>query len=1004
MRTRRWLLPLACSVAGLGLIAPSLLTWSQEPDFSKELPRIKPLEPAAALKSFQLHEGFRLDAIAVEPVVTDPVSACYDADGRLYVVEMRGYPFPEKAPTSHVCRLEDRDGDGRFETRTNFVDGLSWPTGIVPYDNGVFIAVAPDLIYAKDTSGDGVADVKTVMFSGFGTANVQGLVNGLLWGPDGWIYGVSSSNGGIIVNRKLPGEKPVSVRGRDFRFRPDGSAFQAISGGGQFGHSFDDWGHRFTCNNSNHIRQIVLPARYLDRNPALIAPPAILDIAVEGPAAVVFRVSTAEPWRIVRTRQRAADPVLSRRLPKTELFATGFFTSASGITIYRGTAYPPEYRGNVFVGDVGGNLVHRKILAADGVTFQARRADANVEFLASTDHWFRPVNFANTPDGTLLVLDMYRETIEHPLSIPEPIQKHLDLTSGKDRGRLYELIYTGVSRKCRPALSGAPTDQLVKLLADPNCWWRETAQRLIFERQDRSAVGLLGAMVKERPSALARLHALWTLDLLGTLDSAAIRLGLEDPEPRVREQAIRMAESRLPDATELVGALVGLTSDADPMVRFQLAFSLGAAAADPRAMAALATIAARDRADLWFRTAIMSSVAGRAMQLYTALSKQPRFYADRAGQDWLDQIAFLVGFDGKPGESRSLLVDLEASKPGSATLMRVVLSLVRGRQHGGGSLADLRLGASSDRIKAILTDAARIVVSNGPVEARLVAIQLVGVVDAPIARALFLKLLDARQPVAVQLAVVQALAASLDRELARELIGHWKAMSPAVRREVVETVFGRPAVLQVMVDALESRAIGISELDPVRLTQLLGSSDLAIRDRAHKILAVERPTARDRNQLIASYRPAIERAGDRDRGHKVFLKSCATCHQAEGQGIAVGPDLATVANRSPVELLTHILDPNREVTTTFVNYQVALHDGRIVSGIIADESTNSILFRRAEGASDVIARDQIETIASTGMSLMPEGLERALTQGDMADLIAFVRSIHAAPAALPATK
>src|SRR5262249_17510237 len=154
-------------------------------------------------------------------------------------------------------------------------------TAIVPYDGGVFIAAAPEILYAKDTNGDGVADVKTVMFTGFGTDNVQGLLNGLLWGPDGWIYGVTSSNGGRIRSLSNPEATPVPVRGRDFRFRPDGTAFEAISGGGQFGHAFDDWGHRFTCNNSNHVRQIVLPSHYLERNPALIPPPVVLDIAAE---------------------------------------------------------------------------------------------------------------------------------------------------------------------------------------------------------------------------------------------------------------------------------------------------------------------------------------------------------------------------------------------------------------------------------------------------------------------------------------------------------------------------------------------------------------------------------------------------------------------------------------------------------------------------------------------------------------------------------------------------
>ena len=427
---------------------------------------------------------------------------------------MRGYPYPENSPTGSVKRLEDIDGDGRFDLATLFVDGLSWPTSVVPYDGGVFIAVVPDIIYAKDTDGDGVADVRKTVFTGFASQNVQGLVNGLLWGPDGWIYGVASSNGGDIKNLSTPDSKPVSIRGRDFRFRPDASAFEAISGGGQFGHAFDDWGHRFTCSNSNHIRQIVLESTYLDRNPALAGVPVAADIAKEGPAAPVFRISQAEPWRIVRTRERAADPEFRRRLPPTELVATGFFTSATGVTIYRGDAFPPAYRGNAFIGDVGGNLVHRKILEKHGAEFLATRADANVEFLASPDNWFRPVNFTNTPDGTLLILDMYRETIEHPLSIPEHIKKHLDLTSGRDKGRLYDLVPAAGIRRRNPRLSALSSAELVPLLADPASWWRETAQRLLIERNDREAVPHLKRLVTDRPSALGRVHALWTLNAL----------------------------------------------------------------------------------------------------------------------------------------------------------------------------------------------------------------------------------------------------------------------------------------------------------------------------------------------------------------------------------------------------------------------------------------------------------------------------------------------------------
>jgi putative membrane-bound dehydrogenase-like protein len=984
----------ACVTGGLLFFVCSPHIKAQDDDLGKELPRIKALAPAAALESFRLHAGFRLEPVAVEPLVRNPVSVCYDADGRLYVVEMRGYPYPEKTPSGNVSRLEDRDGDGRFETRTIFLDGLSWPTGVVPYDGGVFIAVAPEIIYAKDTGGDGVADVRKVVFSGFGTENVQQLVNGLLWGPDGWIYGVSGSNGGTIHNRSRPGAKPVSVRGRDFRFRADGSAFEAISGGGQFGHTFDDWGHRFTCNNSNHIRQIVLPSYYLERNPALIPPPVVLDIAAEGAAAPVFRISAAEPWRVVRTRQRAADPVLSRRLPPTELFATGFFTSATGVTIYRGTAYPPEYRGNLFVGDVGGNLVHRKIVAADGMTFLATRADLNVEFLASTDNWFRPVNFANTPNGTLLILDMYRETIEHPFSIPEPIKKHLDLTSGKDRGRMYELVSAGGRGRPRPMLSQAPAAELATLLGDRDSWWRETAQRLLFERQDRSVIGQLNTMVNERPGALGRLHALWALELLGALDPAAISLALEDPEPRVREQAIRLAETRLTHEPALLAKVVALSEDPDPMVRFQLAFSLGQANASPSAIAALASIAARDVRSTWTRTAVLSSVSGRSRAFFDALTKQPGFFTGPAGQNWLDQLAFMVASERDPGESRDLIEQLNTAKLGSSHLMRAVLALAQGRQRAGGSFRELLEGKTSNLMVSLLTEAATVAASDGAVDDRLAAIRLLGVADAKIARELFPKLLDARQTVAVQLAVLQALAGLLDRGLAREIISHWKSMSPSVRREAVEVLFGRSEGIEAVLAALESRAIGASELDPARLTQLQARSNPSLQTRLRKVLASDASGARDRNQIIASYRPAIQLAGDRDKGRDVFAKVCATCHQAEGRGFEVGPNLATVASRSPEDLLTHILDPNREVAPNFVNYTVALTDGRVVSGIIAEESANAISLKRAEAAADVIVRGRIDAISSTGVSLMPEGLEKELSTQDLTNLIAFIRSIR----------
>jgi putative membrane-bound dehydrogenase-like protein len=961
---------------------------------AKELPRIPPVEPRDAPGTFRVHAGFRLEPVAVEPIVTDPVSVCYDADGRLYVVEMRGYPYPEKVPSGNVSLLEDTDDDGRFDKRTIFVDGLSWPTSVVPYDGGVFIAVAPEILYAKDTDGDGKADIKNAAFRGFGTDNVQALLNGLLWGPDGWIYGVSGGGGGEIENLIKPGSPTVSIRGRDFRFKPDGSAFEATSGGGQFGHAFDDWGHRFTCNNSNHIRQIVLPSRYLERNPALSPPAVLTDIAVEGGAGPVFRISPPEPWRVVRTRQRLADPEMVRRLAPTEKFAFGFFTSATGVTIYRGTAFPPEFRGNAFIGDVGGNLVHRKTLTKKGAIYEAKRADEGVEFLASTDNWFRPVNFTNTPDGTLLVLDMYRETIEHPASIPEPIKKHLDLTSGHDRGRLYNLVPDGFQRRPQPRLSKAPSQELVSLLAHPDSWWRETAQRLLIERADKAVIPALQALAAERPNPLSRLHAIWTLSVLGGLTEETILPALTDAEPGVREGAIALAARFAgpgPSPNSVATTFLALAIDPDPRVRFQLALSCG----DPDfnaglRPAVLARIADQDSADPWTRLAIQSSLSGRAGQFFDALVKDRPGFAERPSAPlWYEELAVLIGARNDRDEITGLVKNHSARATNPALARAALIGLGRGLRRSGGSLGPF---VQDPELERLFMRAAEVARSDSPETARVEAIELVGLGPAEVALNALPDLLDARQPTAIQIAAVHALSAIAAPRVGPAIIERWRSLGPAARREASEALLARPERISALLKAIESKAIPVADLDPARRAQLLADNRPMIRERAATLLG---DTARpDRGAVIDRFRPALERNGNLDRGREVFQKVCATCHKAEGQGKDVGPDLATVMNRTPEDLLIHILDPNREIQPPYVNYTIATTDGRVLSGLIAEESGNSVTLRRAEGATDVVPRDRIEAMSSTGLSLMPENLETMLDPAGMADLLTYLQGLR----------
>src|SRR4051794_11112912 len=295
----------------------------------------------------------------------DPVAAVYDEDGRLYVVEMSDYPHVESdndkpfrenlgdPPIGRVKLLIDRDGDGRFDESHVFADRLSWPTGVAVWKGGVFVAATPDIWYLKDTDGDHEADVRARIFTGFRKFNVQAVMNNLQWGLDHAIYGAASGNGGQVRPADKADAKPVPVLRHDFRFLPTTGAFEVISGGARFGNTFDDWGNRFLCDIRNPAQHVVLPARYLARNPRLAAPKALHDAALAGDAIPMFRISPPEPWREFRAKRWTAN---GKVLPRSELVGAGYLTSSSGVTVYRGDAYPPTFRGQLFLGEVANNL------------------------------------------------------------------------------------------------------------------------------------------------------------------------------------------------------------------------------------------------------------------------------------------------------------------------------------------------------------------------------------------------------------------------------------------------------------------------------------------------------------------------------------------------------------------------------------------------------------------------------------------------------------------------
>ncbi|MFP6902306.1 MAG: PVC-type heme-binding CxxCH protein [Verrucomicrobiia bacterium] len=324
-------------------VAFSLSAAEPVPD-PKELPRISHTPAKDARKTFVVKEGFDLQLAAAEPLVADPVAMCFDEFGRLFVVEMIGYSERQHEKLGRVRRLVDTDGDGRFDQSTIFTKGLAWPTAVFCANGGVYVGVTPDLFFFKDTNGDGVSDVQKKIFTGFGKArlNVQGIFNSLRWGLDNRIHGATAHNGGDITQPGTDG-KPVSLRGRDFSFDPRTHEFRAESSTAQHGMTFDDFGRKFVCSNSSHIQAIIYPARYAGRNPHYALPSQRLGIAADGAAAPVFRLSPDEPWRIVRTRWRIAKAV--RGPVEGGGRVSGYFTAATGITIYRGDALGKLFAG-----------------------------------------------------------------------------------------------------------------------------------------------------------------------------------------------------------------------------------------------------------------------------------------------------------------------------------------------------------------------------------------------------------------------------------------------------------------------------------------------------------------------------------------------------------------------------------------------------------------------------------------------------------------------------------
>ena len=977
-----------CLIASAGrAVEPAVA----EPDFSAELQRVPPLSPEEAVRSFEVQSPFRVDLVAAEPLVNDPVAVDFDERLRMYVVEMRDYSEDKEGRLGQVRLLEDKDGDGRYDASTVFADKLSWPTAVACWDGGVFVGAAPDIWYCRDHDGDGRADERRVVFTGFRRHNVQGLLNSFHWGLDNRIHGSASSCGGLIVRPDQPSADGVDVNGRDFAFDPRTLALEATSGGAQHGMSFDDWGHRFVCSNSDHLQQVMFEERHIARNPLLAAPGARVSIAADGPQAEVFRRSPVEKWREIRTALRIAGAVPGPVEGGGR--AAGYFTSATGLTIYRGDAWPAEYAGLAIVGDVGSNIVHRKRLERDGLEFVGRRIDEASEFVASSDIWFRPVQFANAPDGSLYVLDIYREVIEHPDSLPPVIKRHLDLTSGNDRGRIYRVVPREFAQPKVIVPGALSSAELAALLEHTNGWHRDTAARMLYERQDKSIVPELTRLAVESRRPLARMHALYVLAGLQSLDEELLARAIADANPRVAAHAVKLCEGRT--MTEaLAAALRAALPRSEPELDYAIAFALAQLPLKERVSVAV-DLAQRYPDDRWQQVALQSSLAEGAGRVAARLIEDAAKAHTPLPSEFVQSLATQVAKGDDPNEFAQVVAALRSAPPeilgklGPIVDRFCAATVARAGKNN-------QLDAIPDSVlRALLEENlryAREVAVNPEAAApdRASAMRMLRWLPWAELRDVVAESLSVRAPRELQLAALELTSIVNDDDAATTILESWPGLGPTARSAALEALCSRPGYIGLLLDAIEGESFDPRDLDSARVAMLTKHADKALRERARRLLAAAKPTARA--EVLNNYQSALALRGDGARGREQFRRVCAACHRLENVGYEIGPSLAAMKTRGAEAIFTNVLDPNREVNPLYMNYVVHTTDGRAVTGIMAAETATSVTLRRGEGAEDTLLRTEIEEIAATKLSLMPEGLEQQLDPQALADVMAYILS------------
>ena len=999
----------------------------------------RPLTPDQSAKRFVLPDNLRIELVAAEPLVTEPVCTAFDGKGRLFVAELHGYNYEgyldvvelnktgeldtkvRRIPASKeniekakefqhgvVKLLRDTDGDGVMDEASVWADDLDPCYGIVPVKDGVIAVAAPDIVYLADKDQDGECDYRETLFTGFNVRVLERAINNPRWGKDNWIYIGGGGGAGTITGPHL--EESVEIGNTDFRILPDGSAIEPVAGTvGTFGMTMNDLGDRFPCSGGQPaIYAVPVDRRYIVRNPYIPGPTSNHSAVNYNKC---YRISDPHPWRV----KRGVDPNWQNFYGKRETDSS-YFTGGCGNEIYRSSHFPAEYQQNFFMCEPSQNILHRCIVERNGSGYSGHRPEEEQqsEFVASSDQWFRPVNVRVGADGALYISDMYREIIEDYSAIPRFLQQQYGVAYGDAHGRIWRLVSAEKPLRAVENLEEKPSAELVDILADSDAWWRETAQRLLVERGDDTVVPALQQMARKGPTGQAKIHALYTLAGLGRLSAEDSLAGLTDPDYAVRIHAMQAAEPFLDTSDALRAGVVKLASDEDPRVRLQAAMSLGESTS-PEVRPVLVRLAREHGTEQWMPNAILSSASPFAVDLFTAL------LAERPISDGtkkvLQPLAATIGGQRQAAQIGQALEAIAESDPslqapciagliqgfsegkadgaldktGTAGLVRLLNEAEPEIRAETVKLASLLLPPSAPELQSVFAQAtATSLDDTASLSDRGEAIAVLARAPYDVFSPTVTELLDVKQSPELQLATVKSLAGSDSPEVTQVLLEGWDRYTPKVQEAVLDTLFANTSRAAALLTALENGDINLIDINPFRRERLMKARSYGIRKRAKQLFA-EKATDPELEKRAATYREALVKERDVVRGKTLLTKHCLVCHKLGPEGHEVGPNFAEVANTPDDGLLQEILAPSRKIDPQFRNFVVVTSSGKVLNGVIASESATSVTLRQEEGKSQTVLRKDIDEMNASDVSLMPDDLHKNLNPQDIADLLGYLR-------------